>query len=337
MNRLGLYTLLGVLAAAGFAFATWQVDVASVTSFYGIAETPAAEVNFNYPIEVREIYVRAGDRVDSGQVLLVVDRARMREELADQDFRIDRLRAQQASERQRVEARIHALDVQREEALAKIDAEIAQVTTERDYRRRLVESVGGEPDGSGSTYRPLDDQLAALSTERDRAEASYRQRRVDLDRELALAAAPAEAEVRRLTAERDFDAAQASVRFEIKAPGSGVIGAVNVKTGEHKSAFAPLMTFYEPTPNQVLSYVHEDKLLEAKLGEEVVVTSLAHPDYQARGTVTGLGSRIVSVPTRLRRLPDLAVYGREVIVSLPPDNPFLQQEKVELTFARDAE
>ena len=333
MPRFGSYTLLGLLAAAGLALATWRVDVASVTAFYGIAETPASEVNFNYPIEVREIFVRAGDRVDSGQVLLAVDRARMREELADQDFRIRRLRAEQDRERQRVDARLNALDAERAETLAELEAEITRVSGERDYRRSLVESVGGDP--AGASYSPLDDRLADLARERERVEESFARRRADLARERSLVTAPGEREVERLTAERDFDAAQASVRFEIKAPGTGVIGGVHVKAGEHKSAFSPLLTFYEPTPNQVLSYVHEDKLLEARLGEEVTVTSLAHPDYSARGTVTGLGSRIVSVPERLRRLPDLAVYGREVIVSLPPGNPFLQQEKVELTFVSD--
>ena len=335
MPRFGLYTLLGLAAAAGLAFATWHVDVASVTAFYGIAETPASEVNFNYPIEVREIRVRAGDRVDSGAVLLVVDRARPRETLADQDFRIDRLRAQQSRDRQRVEAELHALDLAHESALAKLDAERAEVSAERDYRRRLVESVGGTADAS--EYRPLDDQLAELDRARQRAVRAHEARRADLTRERDLVTGPASAEAARLAAERDFDAAQASVRFEIRAPGSGVVGSVHVKPGEHKSAFSPLVTFYEPTPNQVLSYVHEDKLLEARLGEEVEVTSLAHPDYHARGTVTGLGSRIVSVPTRLRRLPEVAVYGREIIVSLPPDNPFLQQEKVELTFVEDEE
>lgn len=334
MHRLGLYTLLGLLAAAGLAFATWRVDVASVTAFYGIAETPASEVNFNYPIEVRRLYVRPGDRVDSGQVLLAVDRARMREELADQGFRIERLRAEQAAERQRVGARLNELATAHQEAVAEIDAEAAEVRTERDYRRRLVESVGGAGE---ATYSPLDDRLAALAAERARAEATYRQRRGDLERQRALATRPAEAEVERLSAERDFDAAQASVRFKIAAPGAGVVGAVHVKIGEHKSAFAPLLTLYEPTPRQVLSYVHEDKLLDAQLGDTVLVTSLAHPDYRVRGVVTGLGSRIVDVPTRLRRLPDIAVYGREVIVSIPADNPFLQQEKVELTFARDEE
>ena len=335
MPRFGLYTLLGLAAAAGLAFATWHVDVASVTAFYGIAETPASEVNFNYPIEVRGIYVRAGDRVDSGAVLLVVDRARARETLADQDFRIERLRAQQARDEQRVEASLHALATAHEDALAELARERAEVDAERDYRRRLVESVGG--DDAAADYRPLDARLAELDAARARATDAYARRRADLERERELVTRPAAAEAARLAAERDFDAAQASVRFEIRAPGSGVVGAVHVKPGEHKSAFAPLVTFYEPTPNQVLSYVHEDKLLDARLGDEVSVMSLAHPDYTARGTVTGLGSRIVSVPERLRRLPEVAVYGREVIVSLPPDNPFLQQEKVELTFAADEE
>ena len=332
-----LYTAFGIVTALGLIAATWYVDVDAVTAFYGIAETPPSEVNFNYPVEVREICVRSGDRVDSGQVLLVVERARAREQLADQDFRIDRLRAQQANDLQRVDAQLNSLAADLRAELAEADAEIARVTAERDYRRRLVQSVGGETEPEAPSYSPLDDQLAVLRAERQRIEAAYAQRRVDLEGERRLATAPAEAEVRRLGAERDFDIAQEALRFEITASGPGVVGEVNVKPGEHKSSFAPMLTLYEPIPQQVLSYIHEDKLLDAGIGDVVDVTSLAHPNYHARGIITGLGSRIVSVPTRLRRLPEVAVYGREVIVSIPPQNPFLQLEKVELNFVADVE
>ena len=50
--------------------------------------------------------------------------------------------------------------------------------------------------------------------------------------------------------------------------------------------------------------------------------------------ITGLGSRIVEIPDRLRKNPDLKTYGREVLISIPPTNFFLQKEKVILNLLK---
>ena len=333
MTRFGTYTLLALVAGAALVWAVRTIDVRAVEAFYGIAQTPETEVNFNYPVEVRSVDVRAGDLVDSGQILLVVERARTQERLADQTFRIDELRAEQALLGQRLRGELTRLEADLAADTTELSAERKRVAEELAYRRRLVAAVAGDDDAA--TYRPLETQLAAIEAELATQRRAYARRRADLERQLALAGRPADAQVRRLTAERDFDEAQAAIRVEIRAPGAGVVGTVNVKSGEHKSSFAPLLTYYEPHPTQVLSYIHEDKLLSAAVGDSVWVSSLANPGYRTRGVITGLGSRIVEIPRRLRRLPEVSTYGREVAVALPAGNRFLQQEKVELNFFRD--
>jgi hypothetical protein len=47
-----------------------------------------------------------------------------------------------------------------------------------------------------------------------------------------------------------------------------------------------------------------------------------------------LGSRIVEIPERLRKNPDLKTYGREVLIAIPPSNLFLQKEKVILNLLK---
>ena len=55
-------------------------------------------------------------------------------------------------------------------------------------------------------------------------------------------------------------------------------------------------------------------------------------EYSCRGIVTGLGSRVVETPVRLRKIPEVSTYGREILVSIPPDNSFIQKEKVVIEF-----
>jgi len=44
--------------------------------------------------------------------------------------------------------------------------------------------------------------------------------------------------------------------------------------------------------------------------------------------VTGFGTRITEIPNRLSKIPELTMYGREILVSIPPKNDLLQKEKV---------
>ena len=82
--------------------------------------------------------------------------------------------------------------------------------------------------------------------------------------------------------------------------------------------------------------VHESLILQVKTGDSLLVASSLHPSHQIIGVVLGLGSRIVEIPSRLRKTPELKTYGREVLVQIPANNPFLQKEKVMLN-SLDAE
>ena len=347
MRSFAVYFLFAVACGGALAWAAATWDTRRVESFYGFAETAETEINFNYPIEVEEILVQPGASVKAGDVLMRVRRARERERLADQDFRIEELRAEGRLTAGVLDGEIAELDAEYEAERTARASRRAEVAREQTYRRSLLEALAGPdaraPDGSGADggglngsggYQPLRDELDALDRAAAAAEETYRRRRDALERERDLARAPRAAEARRLAAERDFDAAQREVTFEITAPADGVVGSVNAKLAEHKSSFAPLVIFYEPNPREVKAYIHEDRLLEAQVGDSVVVTSVSNPESSQPGRIVGLGSRIVEIPPRLRRMPEISTYGREVIVDIPADNPFLQKEKVELHFKR---
>jgi hypothetical protein len=70
--------------------------------------------------------------------------------------------------------------------------------------------------------------------------------------------------------------------------------------------------------------------MKVNVGDSLEVYSLKVPGMVYDGVVTGLGSRIVEIPSRLRKLPEFKTYGQEVILSIPVVNGFLQKEKVGL-------
>ena len=76
--------------------------------------------------------------------------------------------------------------------------------------------------------------------------------------------------------------------------------------------------------------MHESLILHVSVGDSLEVGSTSQPEHRIMGKVTGLGSRIVEIPERLRKHPQLKTYGREVLIQIPAQNPFLQKEKVVL-------
>lgn len=327
------YSLFAVVCCVVLA---WMAagEGAAVENFYGFAETAETEINYNYPVEVEEILVLPGAVVEAGDVLMRVRRAREREQLADEAFRIRELRAEQRLTDAELAERDERLRLDYEAERAALVDQRAELAAEARYREELagVFADGPAADAPGR-YNPLGDELDALDAELERLDLAYERRSAAVARARALAGEPVRAEVERLGASAAFDSAQANLTYEVVAPADGVVGNVHAKIAEHKSSFSPLVTFYEPHATQVKAYIHEDRILEAAVGDSVRVGAIATPDVAVGGVITGLGSRIVEIPSRLRRLPEYKTYGREVVVQIPADNPFLQREKVVLEFA----
>ena len=107
---------------------------------------------------------------------------------------------------------------------------------------------------------------------------------------------------------------------------------MHCKEAENISSFKTLISFYEPNPSQVKGYLHEEMIVEVNVNDSLLVRSLNQEENKYFGVVKGLGSRIVEIPERMRRIPEIKTYGREVLIEIPLDNKLLQKEKVCLLY-----
>lgn len=110
-----------------------------------------------------------------------------------------------------------------------------------------------------------------------------------------------------------------------------MIGNISCKEEEHIQAYSTLLTFYEPHSGIIEGYVHEDLTLQVEIGQQYTISSLKDETISFPGKVIGLGSRIVEIPSRLRKIEAIKAYGREVLIEISTDNSFLQSEKVSIT------
>jgi multidrug resistance efflux pump len=321
---------LSVLVGAGLLFWLLRTPPGDELAIYGFAESSETEINYNFPVAVQEILVRPGQPVDSGTVLLRLIRRTPKTSLADEGYRIDELRAEETAWREERVRKLDILDTEYAGRRQELDEKIATLTDDLNFRSSLPDLTTVEvPE---SNYRPLDARLAGLRADLKRLEERYRADRELLTSELALGSTPYRERIRRLEAEADFNAARKEQAVELTAPAAGLIGSINCREGEFKGAYANLITFYEPHSDLIKGYLHEGLDVSVRTGDRFEAVGLNDETVRYPGVVIGLGSRIVEIPERLRKFATVKSYGREVTISIPPDNVFLQKEKVGLHY-----
>ncbi|OAV43309.1 HlyD family secretion protein [Lewinella sp. 4G2] len=326
--RLNLFYPAVVLVGLALFF-LFRPPVETDINFFGFAESNETAVNYNYPVVIEEILVQPGQAVKAGEALLRVSRRKAKETLADQSFRIRELQAEEGIWRSRKQDQLAELRREGEQRVAAIQRDIEEAQRKLDYQLSLSEGLS-TVSVAPATYQPLRDKIAALRDDLALAQVNSKEKVEALEREIALGGNPYRAQIDRLAAEEQFDADQQVQPFEVTAPDDGLIGNIDVKEEEHVPSYETLLSFYEPHSSVIRGYLHEDQTSKVDIGSVFEVYSLRDPSLVYTGTVIGLGSRIVSIPARLRKLRDFETYGREVIVEITPENGFLQKEKVGL-------
>lgn len=330
MQRFNVFYIAIVLIGI-LLFTLFRPSTHGDLSFYGFAESNETEINYNYPVVVDHILVTQGQAVKKGDTLIKISRRKSKERLEDQSFRMAELKAEEALWKQKKESELAELSLTKQTKLEEADTKIKQVEKELAFKKSLAEGLNSVSPNN-SAYQPLEEKLAELKSERARTEEAYNLRLQALRKELRLGNSPFQEQLNRLKAEQEFEASQKVQHIAVIAPTDGLIGNISCKEEEHIPSYTTLLSFYEPHSGIIKGYVHEDLTLQVNLGDKFEAASLKDENMVYPGKVIGLGSRIVEIPTRLRKIPEVKNYGREVLVEIDKDNRFLQKEKVSLRF-----
>lgn len=303
----------------------------SEISFYGFAESNETEINYNYPVVIDRIHVTPGQSVKSGEILMHISRRKSKETLSDQQYQIEELRAEEKAWKTKKRNDIKTFEIEKSSKIDEIAARISEARSEWDYLKKLGQGLQSIQ-SSDSEYSPLEAKINRLENEKSSILRAYDALIEGIESEIKLGSSPYRAQIEKLEAELVFDEDQKIVEIDVTAPSDGLIGTISCKEQEHVPSYSTLLTFYEPHSGLVKGYVHEDLTLQVLLGDKYEVASLKDEHIQYEGKVIGLGSRIVEIPTRLRKVENFKTYGREVLVQISDDNTFLQKEKVSLRY-----
>lgn len=322
---------IAIIITGVLLFGALRPDFHQELSFYGFAESRATEINYNYPVVVDKILVKPGQEVKAGEILLNLSRRKSKETLGDQNFRIEELKAEEALWEQKLKNQIEELKIDQRNQLAEIDGKITRTNNELSYKKTLFEDLQSiEP--VATSYKPLEEALVRYRQEKADLNQLFDFKIKGLNDVISLGQSPYRAQIKRLLAEKEFDESQKVQPIVVTAPTDGLVGNISCKEAEHISSYTTLMTFYEPHSGIIKGFVHEDLTLEVKIGQEFNISSLKDENINYPGTIIGLGSRIVEIPARLRKIETFKAYGREVLIEISKDNLFLQKEKVSIKF-----
>lgn len=301
----------------------------STASFFGVAENQETQINLEHACAVNKIHVTQGQFVSKGTLLLEVSRSALEFKMSELSYDISELLARDRLNIDRIEGDLARLRAQRAEKLGTIQARIRLIESEQALNRALFLDLQNLPT-SDSSITFTTPYMAKLQTLHEELRLALDPLDVEIQRleqELKIAAVPAQTQVLKLKEEIDLYQKQRE-QLLIYAPSDGLIGSIHCHEGENISSFSTLISFYEQHPNTIVAYLHESLSLQLKVGDSLSVASSLHPEQTCMGRVSGLGHRIVEIPERLRKIPEIKTYGREVLIDITNGNKFLQKERV---------
>lgn len=320
-NLIYLLLIIGVLIFVPFARQLNQHPV----EFYGIAETEERAINLEYAIVIQTMDVVLGQKVEQGQLLAKLHRTSLPIKMNDINYELKELDSKKGISDLRLNTDIEKLQGDKRLIETEYKNKIAQLQLEKSNREKILEGV--KTIDLKVSHTELDQKISDLQTELQKRVDPLNVEIANLQKDISASRNLVNVRIKKLRQELDLIQEQEDA-LHLKAPMSGIIGQLNYQKGENVEAYSNLMKIYGERPNIVTTYVADGQLAQIEMGDTLSIASINAPNYQVEGLVIGLGTRITSLPERLRKIPEIKAWGREVQVRIPSSNNFMQGERV---------
>ncbi|MFT4660271.1 MAG: multidrug resistance efflux pump [Patiriisocius sp.] len=297
--------------------------------FYGFSENKEQELNFDYDVKVVDIKVNSGQFVKQGDPLLEVMRTSGPLQLNEVENKLALLEIQKNAKCTELRAKIVSLYAERDEKLSNIEAEIISTQSSIDRNQALLKAIGEEVSDVSSLKGEDELDLEQLQKRKNAVDKPTDIKVTAIKSEIAAVEDAFSLEQAILSEEKSFYVSREDEQI-LKAPRDGIVGFITCSPGENYSSFSKLISLYDPHPVTVKGYVLESMITSIEINDSVRVSSSLNPDMVYGGKITGFGTRILEIPTRLTKIPELQIYGREVLISISSKNLLLQKEKVKI-------
>ncbi|APD06983.1 hypothetical protein UJ101_01467 [Flavobacteriaceae bacterium UJ101] len=302
-----------------------RVNNETVT-FYGVVTNKETEINTKENVKINEVFVNTGDHVKAGDLLLTATHIELEKELKNNSLALEGLSLEKQDGQTLYNQQEQTLRLTLNQQLKQLDLQISQLKKDKKFQIEALEKIIGE-DSKNLNYSEINHQLDIL----------YQQKRLlnqkfntDLKQIRQTALQSKELiSTREEIIKNDINLISSKMKqLEIRTPIDGVVGTILCKQGENTSAFDTLLTIYEPHPSIVKGFIHEDIRLNLQKNDTLLVSTFDEETFLCNGDVKSIGQRIIEIPERLRKFPEIKTYGKELTITIPENNRFSLNEKV---------
>ena len=296
----------------------------SEQTFFGSAETEPALLHVEEDVLVQEVFTAVGSQVKQGDTLALLYRMELDRELAEIASDQRRISSDLVSSQELLRQERATIQAKAAAQIAALESEIVKIQVRDSIDERVKSAVyaGLKTDRTASKVA-----IAGLRREIELVGEVMQQELNELAVEEKSSARLYQTESKNATQRIDIQDAERR-RLVLIAPVDGYVDQVSISAGTPMPAFRDMMRIYPLRPAKVIGFIHETADIPFRIGDSVSLISGVRPDKLVRGQITAAGPKLVELPLRLRKFAEVRAWGREVVISLPPDNPYYIGERI---------
>ena len=297
-------------------------------------ENEVMAISYQKPVLVNKIYVSAGQVVDSGDLLIEVERPDL---TLDFERKTKEKKQTVNNIRESYEIYENALEILKtrykgsKKLMLNEKAELQHQMRLVENSRKRMNSVSKLSYNSTDSIRLkqiqlIDEQLSNLdykfSIEKQQLSSTLQNDTVRFKSELNI--------INKEIEELNVEKAQLQKRAEKRS----TIGNIFVQLNELIPPFKTLLSVYDINPTLIKAFVNERGVENLQIGAKVIVESI-NKEYKIKGQIIEIGSRITAYPEKINPLMNQTSYGQEIFINIPNQNDFLNGEKVYVYIVED--
>ena len=298
------------------------------STFFGIAETEPRILNFDHDLSVREVFIKAGDKIKAGDTLAIFHRAELDENEFSQYREMVTNETARAAERAILEKEKEVVQARLNVDIRELAIDIKLLQTEDSIMMVYRGNLYGQ--STPVQNRVIKERIEGLQKQMEDLKHQAEEELLVLSAKISATDQIAAEKANKLKGQLTMIATERE-RLVLISPINGYVEDVYFSVNAMIPAHKDLVKINPDAPNKIIGFIHETNEVPLSIGSNVEMTSFNRPGIVSTGLIVGVNPKMTELPLRLRKFIDLRSWGREVYISIPDTNSFFISEKVNIT------
>lgn len=295
-------------------------------TYFGTAETSTSIINLNFKAVINKILVKNGDYIHKGDTIFTYDQSDLEKDLNEYENQIEFIKANNVLKLTELNKQTENISLQFRQDSTRIAQKIELTQLDIQNETILRKKMGFE-----NTTTPFLQQkkieIKQLETEFKNLRLKNKIQKNQLQHQISRMNDLEKSEI---------DQQKKMIQFYTKhqntsaliAQNNGFIENLRITAHEAIEPLQELGKISTNKPNFVVGFIPENMNKTSVIHQKIYLKSVARPHIHANGTIRTIGNKIIELPLRLRKFPEIKAYGKEIFIEIPSNNQFYINEKL---------